>query len=119
MRMYMCVHVCVYRCMCICVYMYICMSVYMYARTFSARLWVYICTRVGAFCLFVLSNLSIYMRVYHRCFLRLACVCVRELEVGFVSACSWFALLTCVVGYVLAGVEIGVLSCIFLYFCGC
>jgi len=22
-------------------------------------------------------------------------------------------------GYVLAGVEIGVLSCIFLYFCGC
>jgi len=55
----MCVHVCVYRCMCICVCMFICMSVYMYSYTFTyARVWVYICTRVGAFCLFVLSNLS-------------------------------------------------------------
>ena len=35
------------------------MSVYMYAYTFIyARVWVYICTRIGAFCLFVLSNLS-------------------------------------------------------------
>jgi len=32
---------------------------------------------------------------------------------------SWLALVTGVGGYVLAGVEIGVLSCIFLYFCGC
>ena len=58
------------------------------------------------------------MRVYHRCFLTLACVCVGGLEVGFVSACSWpgLALVTGVGGYVLAGVEIGVLSCIFLYF---
>jgi len=37
----------------------------------------------------------------------------------FVSACSWFALVTGVGGYVLAEVEIGVLSCIFFYFCGC
>ena len=42
-----------------------------------------------------------------------------ELEVGLVSSCSWLALVTGVRGYVLAGVEIGVLSCIFLYFCGC
>jgi len=41
------------------------------------------------------------------------------LEVGFVSACSWLALVTGVGGYVWAGVEIGVLSCVFLYFCGC
>ena len=41
------------------------------------------------------------------------------LEVGFVSACSWLALVTGVGGYVSAGVEIGVLSCLFLYFCGC
>ena len=35
------------------------LSVYMYAFTFIyAHVWVYICTRVGAFCLFVLSNLS-------------------------------------------------------------
>ena len=38
---------------------------------------------------------------------------------GFVSACSWLALVTGVGGYVLAGVEIGVFSCIFSYFCGC
>jgi len=41
------------------------------------------------------------------------------LEVGFVSACSWLALVAGVGGYVLAGVEIGALSCIFLYFGEC
>ena len=42
-------------------------------------------------------------------------MCGGGLEVGFVSDCSWLALVTGVGGYVLAGVEIGVLSCIFLY----
>jgi len=60
-----------------------------------------------------------YMRVYHRCFLTPACVCVGGLEVGFFPACSWLALVAGVGGYVLTGVEIWVLSCIFLYFCGC
>ena len=97
--------------------MYICMSVYMYSYTFIyTRVWVYICTRVGAFCLFVLSNLSTNVRVSQ---VLPACVCVGGLEVGFVSACSWLVLVTSAGGYVLAGVEIGVLSCIFLYFCGC
>jgi len=50
---------------------------------------------------------------------RHACVCVKGLEVGFVSACSWLALVTGVGSYLLAGVGIGVLSCIFLYFCRC
>jgi len=114
MRMYMCVHVC----MCICMYMYICMSVYMYAYTFimiRARVGVHMhsCRRI----LFICTVQS--MRVYYRRFLTLACVCVGGLEVGFVSACSLSALATGVGGYVLAGVEIRVLSCIFLYFCGC
>jgi len=118
--MCMCVHVCVYMCMCICMYMYTCMSVYMYAYTFIyAHVWVYICTHVGAFCLFVLSNLSTTCACITGVFLTLACVCVGGLEVGFVSACSWLALGTGVGGYVLAGVEIGGLSCIFLYFCWC
>jgi len=39
--------------------------------------------------------------------------------VGFISACSWLSLATGAGGYVLAGLEIGVLSCTFLYFCGC
>ena len=70
--------------------------------------------------LFICTVQSLYyMRVYHRCFLTLACVSVGELEVGFVSACSWLALVTGVGGYILAGVEVGGLSCIFLYFCGC
>jgi len=63
-----------------------------------------------------------YMRVYHRCFLTLAYAWVGGLEVGFVSACSWLALVTLVSGVggcVLTEVEIGVLSCIFFYFCGC
>ena len=46
-------------------------------------------------------------------------MCVGGMEVGFVSACPWLALVTGVGGYVLAGVEIGVLSCIFLYSCDC
>ena len=67
--------------------------------------------------LFICTVQSLYhLRVYHRCFLTLACVCGGGLEVGFVSACSWSALVTGVGAYVLAGVEIGGLSCIFVYF---
>ena len=100
------------------------MSVYMYAYTFMyMRVCVYICTRVlrrvVAFCLFVLSNLSTTCACITGVFLTLACVCGGGLEVGFVSACSWLALVTGVGGYTLAGLEIGGLSCIFLYFCGC
>ena len=66
---------------------------------------------------FAINNI-ISLRVYHRCFLTLACVCVGGLEVGCISAGSWFALVTGVGGYVLAGSEIGVLSCIFSIFSG-
>ena len=41
-----------------------------------------------------------YLRMYHRCFLTPACVCVEGLEVGFFPACSWLALVTGVGGYV-------------------
>ena len=98
-------HVCVY----VCIYIYI-----------RARVGVHmhLCRRILLIC--TVQSLY-YMRVYHRCFLTRACVCVCDggSEVGFVSACSWLALVAGVGGYVLAGVEIGVLSCIFLYFCGC
>ena len=116
MRVHLHAYVCVCACVrvrvhvCVCVYVYVCISVYMCACAFvCARMLMYVCTRVGAFCLFVLSNLST-TRVYHRCFLTLACVCVGGLEVGFVSACSWLALVTGVGGCVLAEVEMGVLS---------
>jgi len=103
---YMYVYVCMY------VYVYVCIYIYIHARVgvhmHSRRRILFICTVQSLY----------YMHVYHRCFLTLACVCGKGLEVGFVSACSWLALVAGVGGYVLAGVEIGVLSCIFLYFCG-
>ena len=105
--MYMYVHVYMYVCVYVCIYIYL-----------RARVGVHmhLCRRI----LFICTVQSLYyMRVYHRCLLTLACVCVGGLEVGFVSAGSWLALVTGVGGYDLAGVEIGVLSCIFLYFCGC
>ena len=43
---------------------------------------------------------------------------VGGLEVGFVSACSWLALVAGVGGYVLAGVEIGVFLIYFSIFAG-
>ena len=106
--MCMCVHVCVYSaCVYVCIFFYIRARVGVHMN--SCRRILFICTVQSLY----------YMRVYYRCFLPLACVWVRGLDVGFVSACSWLALVTGVGGYVLAGVEIGVLSCIFLYFCGC
>ena len=54
-----------------------------------------------------------YMRVYHRCFLTPACVCGGGLEVGVFSTCSWLAIVAGVKGYVLVGVEIKVLSCMY------
>ena len=98
------------------VYVYVCVYVFIHIRIHarvgvhmhSCRRILFICT-VQSFC---------YMRVYHRCFLTPACVCVGGMEVRFFPACSWFALVTGVGGYVLAGVEIGVLSRIFLYFSG-
>jgi len=126
------VHTCAYACICACVCMYVyIVHVYMYVYVY-VYVCAYICkniyirVRVGVHMhpfrriLFICTVQSLYyMRVYHRCFLPLACVYVWRLEVGFVSACSWLALVTGVGGYVLAGVEIGVLSCTFLNFCGC
>ena len=111
MRVY--VHVCMYTYVCMYVCVYVCIYIYIRARVgvhmHSCRRILFICTVQSLY----------YMRVYYRCFLTLACRRGGGLEVGFVSACSWSALVTGVRGYVCAGVEIGVLSCIFLYFCGC
>ena len=90
--MYMYVHVYMYVCVYVCKYIYI-----------RARVGVmHLCRRI----LFICTVQSLYyMRMYHRCFLTLACVCVGGLEVGFVSACSWLAVVNGVGDYVLAGVE--------------
>jgi len=115
--MHMCVHVCMYMCMCICMYMYICVSVYMYACTYiCTRVWVYICTREGTFCLFVLSNPSTTCVCITEVLSTPACVCCGELEVRFFfKSCSCLALVVGLGVYVLTGVEIGALSCVFLF----
>ena len=116
-------YVYVYACMRVYVHVYVYVYVYVYVCVYVC-IYIYIRARVGVHmhscrCILFICTVQYHMRVYHRCFLTLACVCVGGLEVGFVSACSWLALVTGVGGYVLAGQEIGVLSCIFLYFCGC
>ena len=89
------VHVYMYVCVYVCIYIYI-----------RARVGVHMhsCRRILIIC--TVQSLY-YMRVYHWCFLTLACVCVGGLEVGFVSACSWFALVTGVGGYVFRGRDRG------------
>ena len=81
--MYVCI---VHVYMCVYVYMYVCvpLSIYIYMR---ARVGVHMhsCRRILV--IFTVQSLY-YMRVYHRCFLTLACVRVGGWEVGFVSACS-------------------------------
>jgi len=100
MYVYVYMNVCVY----VCIYIYIRANVSVHMP--SCRRISFICTVQSGY----------YMCMYYRCFLTLACVCVGGLEVGFVSACSWLALVTGVGGYVLAGVEIGILSCKFSIF---
>ena len=100
--MYMYVQVYMYVCVHVCIYIYIRARVGVHMH--SCRRILFICTVQSLY----------YMRLYHRCFLTLACVCGGGLEVGIVSPCSWLPLVTGVGSYVLAGVEIGVLSCIFL-----
>ena len=88
-----CVCVCVYVCMYVCVYvcMCVCVRAHVDVRMHSCRRIVFfICTVQSLY----------YMCLYHRWFLTLACVCGGGLEVGFVSACSWLALVSGVGGCV-------------------
>ena len=89
------VHICEHTLcrLCTYVYMYICVHVHAY---------VYGCVCASMILLDTLRLVTKIFDLYIR-----------------VSACSWLALVTGVGGYALAGVEIGVLSCTFLYFCGC
>jgi len=88
------VHICVYVCACMRVYVHVHMYVYAYT-CICTRVWVYICTRVGVFCLLVLSRPSTTCMCITGVFSTPACVCVGGLEVGFfsslfmVSVCCW------------------------------
>ena len=94
--MYTCVHICVNMYVCICMYMYICIFVYMYAYICISHtcgcVHMHSCRRISFIC--TVQSLY-YMRVYHRCFLILACVGGGRSEVIFspnmfmVSACCW------------------------------
>jgi len=105
-------HAYVYVCACMRVYVHVYMRVYVYIYVcVYVCIYIYIHTRVGVHMhscrrmLFVCTVQSLYcVRVYRRCFSTPACVCGGGLEVGVFSACSWFALVAGVGGYVLAGV---------------
>jgi len=110
------VHAQVYVCACMRVYVHVYMYVYVYMYV-CVYVCIYLCihARVGVYMyscrrIFLICTVqSLYnMRVYRRCFLTPACVCVGELEVGDFPACSCLALIAGMGGYVLAGVEIGV-----------
>ena len=122
MHMYMCVHVCVYMCMCIYMYVY----VYMYVCVYVS-IYIYVHTRVGVhmhscrrFLFFLFCPISLLHVRVSQVFLNACMRACEGIRSGFCCpACSWLALVAGVGGYVLAGIEIRVLSCIFLYFCGC
>ena len=68
--MYIYVHIYMYVYVCVCIYIYIRARVGVHMH--SCRRILFICTVQSLY----------YMRVYHSCFLTLACVCVGGLEVG-------------------------------------
>jgi len=92
----------VYRCACTCM----CICVCMYACICACA---YVCV-----CMYVSLCICMHIHVYAQ-----PCECTYALVQGGFPACSWLALVAGVGGYVLTGVEIGGLSYIFLYFCGC
>jgi len=87
-----CMRVYVYVCVCVYVYIYVCVYVCIYIciRT-HVGVHVHSCRRI--LCICTVQSLY-YMRVYYRCFITPACVCVGGLEMDFVSACSRLALVT-------------------------
>ena len=112
--MYACIGACVYVCVCIYVCLCICMHIHLYTHACG-------CTYALVKAHFVYLYCAIFLlhaRV-SQVFLN-ACMRVCEgigswgvFSLSMVSACAGVG------GYVLAGVEIGILSCIFFYFCGC
>jgi len=95
------------------VYVYVCVYVFIHIYT-HARVGVHMhsCRRI----LFICTVQSLcYMRVYHRCFLTPACVCVRGLVVGVFPACSWLELVAGVEGYIDRGRDKGFVLYISLF----
>jgi len=79
------VHVCMYACIGACVYVcictYVCLCISTHIHFIHARVGVHMhsCRRIVFICTF---QSLYYMRVYHRCFLTLACMCVRDWKWG-------------------------------------
>ena len=112
--MYACIGSCVYVCICICVCLCIWIHTHLYARACGCTYALVYAHFVCVYCPVSLLHARVSQVFLNTCMR----VC-GSLEVGVFPACSWLALVAGVGGYVLAGVEIGVLTCIFLYFCGC
>ena len=102
MRVYVHVYmyVYVYRHVCVYVYIYIYIRARVYVHMHSCRRILFICSGGCPISLLHARVLQVFLNTYMRVW--------GGLEVWFVSAFSWLALVTGVGGYVLAGVEIGV-----------
>jgi len=104
------VYVYVYVYMYVCVY--VCIYIYIHARV---GVHMHSCRRILFICTVQSLVQSLTTARVSQVFLH---TCMRVCG-GIGSGGSWLALVAGVEGYVLVVVEIGVLSCIFLYFCGC
>jgi len=118
-----CTCVCMYACICACAY--VCVSIYV-CLCICMRIHVYAHACGCTYALVQAHSVYLYCSIplLHECVSQVfvqqlhACV-VGDCKCGFFPAGSWLALVAGVEGYVLTGVEIGVLSYIFLYFCRC
>jgi len=111
------IHAYVYVCACMCVYLHVHMYVYVHICVC-----VYVCIYM-----YTHTHVNVHMhswgRIWFSCtvqslYYMRACMC-EDWKWFFFPSCSLLALVAGVGGYGLAGVEIGVLSCIILYSCRC
>jgi len=111
---YACIGACVYVCICIYVCLYICMHIHLYTRACG-------CTYALVQAHFVYLNcpISLLHARVSQVFLNTCMHVCGGIGSGVCFSLFRLVLVTHVGGYVLAGVEIGGLSCIFFYFGGC
>ena len=113
-----CICVCMYACICACSYvcicMYVCLCIYMHIHVYTRACG---CTyaHVYAHFIYLYSPIPLLHACVSQVFFKFLHAWVGgDWKWGFFPACSWLVLVPGVGGYVLAGVETGGLSCIFL-----
>jgi len=104
---YMYVYVYMYVCVCVCIFIYIRARVGVHMHSCRRILFIFYCP------------ISLLHARVSQVFLNTCMRVCGGIGSGVCFSLFMVSAVTGVGGYVLAGVEIGILSCIFLYFCGC